>query len=55
MMIHRFEELPMRHLTIVDVETTGFIEPAPIEIAALRLTPAWTIERAFYRRWHPTR
>jgi hypothetical protein len=45
----------MRPLTIVDVETTGFIEPAPIEIAALRLTPAWTIERAFYRRWHPAK
>lgn len=30
----------MYPLTIVDVETTGFIEPAPIEIAALRLVVA---------------
>jgi hypothetical protein len=46
----------VRHIiTFVDVETTGFDNPAPIEIAAMRLTPAWTVERAFYRRWQPSK
>lgn len=43
----------MRPITFVDIETDGRDNPAPIEIAALRLTSAWTIERAFYRRWQP--
>ena len=46
----------MRHpLAIVDTETTGFDDPAPIEIAALHVSPAWTVTRAFYRRWLPAK
>ena len=46
----------MRHpLAIVDTDTTGFDDPAPIEIAALHVSPAWTVTRAFYRRWLPAK
>lgn len=40
---------------IVDIEHTGLVKPAPIEIAALRLSPAWTVTGAFYRRWTPAK
>lgn len=42
---------------IVDIENTGFIggRPAPIELAALRISPAWTVTGAFYRRWTPAK
>lgn len=42
-------------LTMVDVETTGFDAPAPIEIAALHLSPSWMVTSAFYRRWQPAK